>query len=217
MFKIFFALSQILPVIFYLSFIKRNKHEGLQVVFFYCLASIIFEYLFVVLRDKIDSFYLFASFTIIEYSLFSIFLFLSFPSKRLRIIPIIGSLIFYTIAIVNFQLKRSQTFDSLAASVESILIIIYSIIFLYGQITDPTVIFVYHKKKFWIVIAFFIYFSSTLFLFLYAATFTLQQNRTYWIINNTFDIVKNILFCIAFSMKKIKPAKYPLESLYADI
>lgn len=218
MFKLLFGLSQLLPVVLYLSFFKRNKHEGLQAVFLYCLSSIIFEFLFVALRNKIDNFYLFALFTIVEYTLLSVFMYLSIKNKKLRLIPIIGSLIFYVIAIFNFQLKRSQNFDSLAASVESILIIIYSLIFLYGQITDSNVVFVYHKKKFWIVIASFLYFSATLFLFLYAATFTSQQNKTYWIINNTSDIVKNVLFCIAFSMKKSKQSDYALEeNLYADI
>jgi len=120
-------------------------------------------------------------------------------------------------AIINFTTKKSESFDSLSASVEAILIIIYSIIFLYEQIKDPSVIYVYYTKKFWIVIAFFLYFSSTLFLFLYAATFTNQEHRSYWYINNIFDILKNILFCVAFIMKKNKMYKSPLESLYADM
>ena len=215
--SILFTLSEILPVILYICFARRNRHEGLFVIFLYCLTSLVTESLFFFLQHKIDQFYLFASFTICEYTLFTVFLYLSIKYKKLKSIPILGSLIFYTMAIINFTTKKSETFDSLSASVEAILIIVYSIIFLYEQIKDPSVIYVYYAKKFWIVIAFFLYFSSTLFLFLYAATFTNQEHHSYWYINNIFDILKNIFFCVAFAMKKNKVYKSPLESLYVDM
>ena len=216
LFNLVFILSEILPVILYACFTRRNKHEGLQVIFIYCLLSLSTEYLFIILRHRIDKFYLFASFTIIEYTLVSIFLYSSIKGK-LKYIPAAGSLIFYAMVIINFLTKKSEIFDSLSASVESILLIIYIIIYLYGQIKDPSVMFVYQTKKFWIVIAFFIYFSSTLFLFIYAATFTNQEHKSYWYINNIFDIIKNILFCIAFSMKKSKNTRHSIENMYADI
>ncbi len=160
--------------------------------------------------------YLFASFTICEYTFFTLFLYLSLKAKKFRLISIIGSLIFYTIAAINLTPRQSETFDSLSASVEAILIIVYSILFLYEQITDPSVFYVYQTKKFWIVIAFFLYFSSTLFLFIYAATLTNQEHKSYWYINDIFDIIKNILFCIAFVMKKGNKSPYPFETLYPD-
>jgi hypothetical protein len=210
-------LSEILPVILYVCFLRRNKHEGLQVIFIYSLVSFITEILFFLLRPWIDIFYLFASFTVCEYTLLTIFLYSSIKDKKLKIIPIIGSLIFYSMAIINTITKKSETFDSLSASVEGILIIIYSILFLYGEINDPSIIFVYQTKKFWIVLAFFLYFSSTLFLFIYAATFTNQEHKNYWYINTIFNITKNILFCIAFTMRKSKKSELPLDNLYADM
>ena len=123
----------------------------------------------------ISIFYFFASFTILEYSLLTLFLYRSIQDRRQKYVPIIGSVAFFAIAVINFLQGRTSNFDSLSASVEAILIIIYSLIFLYGQIKDPSVLFVYNTKKFWVVSAFFIYFSSTLFLFLYAATFTKRR------------------------------------------
>lgn len=217
MFPLIFALSEILPVIFYLCFFRRNKNEGLQVIFIYCLISFATEYLFLFLRHSVPKVYLFASFTICEYTLFTLFLYLSLKGRTFKIITLIGSLIFYAMAIMTLANKQTETFDSLSASGEAILIIIYSILFLYEQITDPTVTFVYQTKKFWVVIAFFLYFSSTLFLFLYAATLTKQEHKSYWYINDIFDIIKNILFCIAFVKKKSKKEQYPFENLYPDI
>lgn len=217
LFYLIFLIFELLPVIFYVSFLRRNKHEGLQVIFAYCLGSLFTEILFPFLRQRINPLYLFASFTIFEYILLTVFLYTSIQGARLKYIPIIGSLIFFAIVIANLVQDRSSTFDSMSASVEAILIIIYSIVFLYGQIKDPSVLFVYYTKKFWVVIAFFLYFSSTLFLFIYAATFTHQEQKSYWFINNIFEILKNFLFCIAFSMKKNKALKHPMENLYADI
>ena len=218
MYLIFF-LSELLPVVFYLSFLRRNKNEGLQVIFIYCLVSLSMEIMAPVLIKafSISNFYLYASFTVVEYSLLTLFLYRSIQDIRQKFIPVIGSLVFFATVVTNFLHNQSSSFDSLTASMEAILIIIYSILFLYGQVKDPTILFVYQTKKFWVVVAFFIYFSSTLFLFLYAATFTKKEHNNYWYINNIFDIIKNILFCIAFGMRKSRKPEFPIENLYTDI
>ncbi len=156
----------------------------------------------VVSVDHTYMFYFWASYTIIEYSLFAFFFYTAFKDKKTRYIPIIGTLLFYGIVFITFYEKNTKAFDSLSASMEAILMIIYSIVFLYSQITSPEIIYLYSTKKFWIVIAIFLYFSSTLFLFLFAADFTNPQNSSYWVINNLFEILKNIIFCISFAMKK---------------
>ncbi len=216
MFNLLSFIFELLPVVFYVSFLRRNKHEGLQVIFIYCLASLGTDILAPALKHafNISDFYLYACYTILEYSLLTIFLYRLIQDPRLKYVPIVGSLAFFTSVVANFLHRSTSNFDSLSASVEAILIIIYSILFLYGQIKDPSVLFGYNTKKFWVVIAFFIYFSSTLFLFLFAATFTRQEHRNYWYINSTFDIIKNILFCIAFAMKKSDKRKNPMEENY---
>lgn len=218
MLRLVFLALEILPVVFYVVFFRRNKHEGLQVVFIYSLISVAYEFIAPQLKKHfhIDNFYLYASFTIIEYLLLTTFLYFSIQDRRLKYIPIVGSLAFFATVVVNFLHIRSANFDSLTASVENVLIIIYSIIFLYVQIKDPSILFVYYTKKFWVVIACFIYFSATLFLFLYASNFSTQEHTNFWYINTIFDILKNIFFCIAFSMKKNK-APNPIENYYTDI
>jgi hypothetical protein len=213
-----FLVFELLPVVFYVSFLPRNKHKGLQVIFIYCLISFGTEILAPLLKKVFDInvFYTLATFTIIEYSLLTIFLYRSIDDRRLRYVPVIGSLVFFPVAIINFLQGRITNFDSTTASVEAILIIIYSILFLYGQIKDPAILFVYNTKKFWVVGAFFLYFSSTLFLFVYAATLTKQEQHNYWYINDLFDIIKNILFCIAFTMKTSSKPKNPAEDSYED-
>jgi len=172
-------LSELLPIIFYLCFVKRNSGQGLWVIFLYCLSSILMEAILGLLSHKADNFYIYAFFTICEYLILTLFFYQSLKEKKLRYIQIGGTTVFFVVAIVNFIYKKAETFDSLSATVEAIIIIIYSILFLYDQIKDPSIVFVYNTKKFWVVIALFLYFSSTLFLFLYATTLTKQEYKNY--------------------------------------
>ena len=170
------------------------------------------------LEHKLNVFYLSASFTISEFILISLFIYLSLKKKKIRYLVLIGVPFFLVIATINILNGGKGTFfDSLSASAESILLIIYSIFFLYEQLTDQEVIYVYYLKKFWIVLAVLLYFSSTLFLFIYAETLTQQEYNNYWSINNVFNILKNILFSVAFLMKKSDKAHHSLDTTYADM
>jgi hypothetical protein len=190
----------------------------LWVIFLYCLISIGTDNIYHYLTSRIYIFYTYSSFTIVEYTFFALFLYFALKEKAFKYILLGCSLLFYIIAIHNLVTIKTERFDSFSASVEDILLIIYAIFFLYEQITAPDTFYVYYTKKFWIVIGLLIYFSATLFLFIYAATFTDAQQRTsYWSINNFSDIIKNLLFSISFTMKADKKQPYPMETLYNDM
>ena len=206
--------SEILPIVLYLLLLSRNKGEGLRVIFFYCCFSwltetIIFNRLHLHIPDYIHD----SGFTILEFTFISYFAYTSLQGKILKKIPLIGALIFYPVAIIYFT-RKQEGFDSMPASVEAILIITYCILLLYEQINNPEVLFVYNTKKFWVTIAFFLYFSSTLFLFLYARNFTQSEYAKYWNINNFFEILKNILFSVSFILNKSKDPY--LQNLTSD-
>ncbi|HTI91024.1 MAG TPA: hypothetical protein VL727_10575 [Puia sp.] len=212
------VLSGVLPMIFYVCFLKRNKQGGFWVIFLYCAISFLTDNVHHELRDRSYIFYLNSSFTICEFGLFTLFIYLSLKNKPFKFFTLIGVALFLIIATINLLNGSGGTiFDSLSASAESILLIIFSIFFLYEQLTDPTVMYVYYLKNFWIVLAILLYFASTLFLFIYAATLTKQEYNNYWSINNFFNILKNILFSVAFLMKKSDKAHHSLDTAYADM
>jgi len=189
------------------------------VVFLYCIASFITDNAYTHRTTRDYSFYIFSIFTIIEYTLFSLFIYLSLKEKIFKTILLACSGIFYSISIYNLVTEKAgaESFDSISASLEASLIIGYCIFYFYEQIKDPTVIYVYQSKRFWVILAFLIYLSATLFLFIYAATFTKQEHKNYWGINNISDIIKNVLFSISLIMKKEKKETYPVENLYPDM
>jgi hypothetical protein len=190
--------TELLPIIFYLIFLKRNRGEGLWVIFFYCVLSFGTEILGSILNPR----FIFATFNLLQFTLFSFFCYISFKNKKFKYIPIIGAVVFYGITIRNFA---NTNFDSLSLSLASIFFIPYCILLLYEQIRDTDIMVAYNNKKFWIIIAFFLYFSGTLFLYLYFKQLTVEQKLSYWQINNFFEILKNILFCVAFIMKRPIP------------
>jgi hypothetical protein len=198
--------TEILPIIFYLVFLKRNKGEGLWVIFLYCILSVLTE----VLGGMMNLRAIFACYNIVQFSLFSLFFYLSLKEKKFKYIPIAGAVIFYVIAIRNFD---NSGFDSFSVSLASIFFIPYCVLLLYEQMRDSSIEFVYYDKKFWIVVAFLLYFSGTLFLYIYINTLSEQQRSSYWQINNFFEILKNILFCISFIMKKRDKSSYMMDSL----
>jgi hypothetical protein len=149
-------------------------------------------------------------FIIVQFTLFTFFFYSSLQGKKAKFIPIVGALVFYGFSIANFTNKR---FDSFSASLASVLIIPYCILILYEMMKDPAVGFVYYNKKFWVIIAFFLYFSATLFLYIYFSTLSTEQLTSYWVINNIFEILKNILFSVSFIMKKSDKPPYAMDEL----
>ena len=196
--------SGFLPIIIFLLFLNRNKEGKLWVIFLYAIISLITDYSYNIIdsSNKKILFYIYSFFTIIEFTLCALFLFNNINSRRFKRLLLICSSLFFSISIYNLFQNAYENFDSLTASVECILIIFFSILFLYDQIKEPELIFIYTSKKFWIIVAFFLYLSSTLFLFIYASKLTKPELHYYWKINFVFNILKNILFAVAFLIKK---------------
>lgn len=202
--------TEILPIVFYLVFFKRNRGEGLWVIFLYCVLSVLTEILGGILKLPVIVDY----YNFVQFALFSLFFYTSLKDKRFKYVPIAGAVIFYVIAIRNIT---NTAFDTFSLSLASIFFIPYCILSLYEQMRDPSIVIVYNNKKFWIIVAFFLYFSGTLFLYVYIYTLPKDQRSSYWSINDFFDILKNILFCVAFIMKKNTRPSYLTDNLDPDI
>jgi hypothetical protein len=191
--------SGILPIIFFFLFFERNKKGGLWVIFFYVLISFFTDFILTSfsIPSKV-SFYFYSLFTVLEYSLFSAFLFINIKNVQFKKILFIISLLFYVFCIYSSLFTGENNFDSLPASIEAILIIFYCILFFYEQINMPDVSFIYSSKKFWITTAFLIYLSGTLFLFIYTSGLSELEQSYYWPINYIFNILKNLIISLAF-------------------
>ena len=211
------GLSGLIPIIFFLIFFRRNNGVILWVIFVYALFSISTDIGYLILhKSEIAKFYIFSTFTIVEYTLFAIFFYLNLKFHRIKRFIIVSSIAFFIFAIYSMIKSIDHKFDSLPASVESVLIICFCIFFLYEELRNPEIsLVIYTSKKFWITIAIFIYLAATLFLFISTAYISEEERKAYWPINYFANIIKNLLLTVAFVLRSEKPISSPFKKSYS--
>jgi hypothetical protein len=199
-------LSNIIPLLSFIFFYKKNKRKEVFILFIYVIISFATDFILSSLNKKLHPSSLFtvlSLFTILEYFFFTLFIYLVIKRAIFRRLFAALSIIFIIFSLIHYWLNvGKQNFDSLPASVESILIVFFCILYLFEQINTPEVVLVYESYKFWIIIGFLIYLAGGLSLYILAANLTDEEMNSYWKINYAFNMVKNLLFAIAFAMKK---------------
>ena len=177
-----------------------------MVIFFYILYCAINEGMSFYLQNiqSMNFRYLLYAFTTIEYSFFCNFIYVILDKGRFRkTIPVIwaGFILFALIDL--FYVNKGNGFDSFTSGIESMIILLLCVYYLFSQIKGSNTLLIYSTFDFWIVIAFLIYFSGT--FFLYLMTDKMMQStyfqQLYFIINISFNILKNILLSIAMTMR----------------
>jgi hypothetical protein len=148
--------------------------------------------------------FLLYAFTIAEYSFFCYFIYIVLPKTFIkRIVPLVW-IGFVLLAIIDIiYISKDNDFDSFAIGIESIIILLLCSYYLFVQIKGSNTLLIYSTFNFWVVIAFFIYFSGTFFLYLLTNKMLKDASfhKMYFIINISFNIIKNILLCVAMTMK----------------
>jgi hypothetical protein len=209
--------SPLLPICFFLLFFVKNNKRDIWVIFIYSLFAFITDRLLLNFKSSEYprlSFSILSLFTIIEFTLFTIFIYFSLRSRKIKSSILIVSAIFVFFSIIFYFLKLgNEKFDSVSASIEAILILAFCILFLFDNInTEPS--FIYEKYEFWIIVGMLIYLGGVLFLFIFSSSFTKDEKNIYWNINYSLNILKNILFAIAFFMKKETTNNLTMQNRY---
>ncbi len=151
-----------------------------------------------------STFKLFALFTVVEYSFFCYFFYLVISKGTIKKIAPFIWLAFVLFAFIDFFfLNKANSFDSFASGIESIIVLLFCIFYLYLQIKHTNDLLLYSTFNFWVIITFLIYFSGTFFLYIMAENMisNVVFHKLYFIINISCNILKNILLCIAMCMK----------------
>ncbi len=165
--------------------------------------------------------YLFLLFTIVEYSFFCYFIYIILPKGSIKkAVPFlwIGFLLFAGIDYAFFS--KTYEFDSIASGIESIIVLMLCIYYLFSQVKGSNNLMIYSTFNFWAVIAFLIYFSGTFFLYLMTERMMDSPSfqKMYFVINNSFNILKNLLLCVAMTMRlnSVKQQKSVIPDLDDD-
>lgn len=191
---------------FFLLFKSKSKQKSLKVIFFYIVYCILNEganfYLQSIRSEK--TIYLFYAFTIVEYTFFCYFIYLILHKSFVRkTIPFLWlALIIFDLINVIYK-NNTFGFDSITSGIECIIILLLCISYLFIQLRGSNSLSIYSTFDFWVVITFLIYFAGTFFLYMLAQSMgrDVSFQKQYFIINIAFNILKNILLCIAMTMK----------------
>jgi len=192
-------------------FFLKGKNVRLRVVFFYLLYSFLSDLIINKLLNKIDPFFGYRMFTIVEFVLISTYFCLLFTSRKVKVAIPVVALLFVSFCVFDLLTSKSSYFDSIPVGLEAILILSYCIFYLFEQMKKADSIFLYSSPDFWIVVSLLIYFAGTFFVFIYAQKYYGNESffNNYQVINSTFLILKNILLVIAFFMRT-KAENYPI-------
>jgi ABC-type dipeptide/oligopeptide/nickel transport system permease component len=127
-------------------------------------------------------------------------------------------LIIYIIFRLFYRDKTEITFNSINVAILAIMVIVWSILFFYEQLTKPAdgnQLFLYSSPSFWIVTAYFIYFAGTFFLFIYSQGKNIKSDtefeNQYNLIHGVFVLIKNILLSMAMFSSGGNIDKHPAK------
>ena len=200
--------SHLLPLLLFFLFLARNKKTEVRVIFFYCLYSFINDYLITFFSSKGKSgdnsiLILLSIFTLIEYILFSVALFLIVKKPLFKRIIFLASPFFLAVCTYQFYLNlHTSTIDSISITVEYIFIIAFALLYFFEELNEPSTTFIYSSYKFWMILGILIYSTGTFFFFMQSSDLTDEQWDTWSPINYVFTLIKNILFGVAIIIRK---------------
>ena len=210
-------LAPLLPLLFFLLFKRKAKEKAVWVIFFYVLYCAINEFVNLYLQQINSNWVLhfFNVFTIVEFSFISYYFLLIFKNetKTQNVIKFLW--IVFTIYVISniFLNKWPKVWDSIAIGVESLIVIILCVYYVFIQIKRTNPLTIYTKFHFWVAVTFVVYFSGTFFLNIMAESMRRNPDyqMLYFYINIGSNIMKSILLAVAMTMHlpKVEEATLP--------
>jgi hypothetical protein len=175
----------------------RPTQKSYKYLFAYIFYSIISDLIFSKLSIKYleSEIYSFRLYTIVEYTLLTLAIKEHIKSQMILKFIYTFSFLFYCLAFFDSILGKISQFDSLPAGFESILLLVYSLFFIYEKVINNTLNF---NGFTWVVIGLIIAFSGTFFLFILT-----QKNFENQVFIITYGYIVAIFNIIKFTFLSI--------------
>lgn len=205
--------TSILPAIFYLLRFKQLKTDKLLQVIFFIVLLIFSSEIFAAYLGMHGhpNHYVYNFIDLIQTLLlvFLVFKPLLQHKSSSKIVLLIGIGFSLLWLLLKFQTRFSE-YDKVSAAISSLIVFLLSLYYFFEQMNKPSDVFIYQKRYFWIVTAYFIYTAGTFFVFLVFSSS--GEDYTNLLINSFFVIIKTIFLSIAMFMKNTpaKPKKFEL-------
>jgi uncharacterized membrane protein YgdD (TMEM256/DUF423 family) len=157
--------------------------------------------------------YSYRLFTIVEFTVLSVYLLKEIVSDKFRLFIKLSSLVFGAFVLFDLMTGTLNEFDSIPTGVESILILCSSLLVLYERIIKNEE---YNVSSIWISVGIVLFFSGTFFLFILSESNFNDSafSETYSYILASFKIISYILFSIGIFLENknlFKPSYSQLQ------
>ena len=124
-----------------------------------------------------------------------------FSTKFVKIFISLLAIFFTTTWMISgISIGLKKTFD-ICANIQNVSILALTLYYFYEQVIKINTIFIYKEHRFWIVAAYFIYFSGIFFLFIYIPSLSQDDLIIYYSLNYVFIIIRSALLSIAMFVK----------------
>jgi hypothetical protein len=94
------------------------------------------------------------------------------------------------------MVTQNVTKYTIVSPIESLIIMIFCILILFEMLNKQDDVFIYSSPIFWIILAFLVYTSGTLFLYI-IRTIDITEAKRWWAINNVCNIIANLMIALA--------------------
>jgi hypothetical protein len=196
---LFFFDAFVVLQVFYLFIRKKKIDSKLWLLVVYCVSDSLCNSIVNYTSYQVD-YYVYGLFTLIEYSVFTLFLLKNLQKKVFKKIITYISAGFILFNIYHTIFSNHRGLDSIPIGIETILIFVYCFYYLYTQMNVVQDAFIYNKYQFWIVIGFMVYLGGSFFIYIFFNILDRKIVLEYWFLTYVFYIIKNILFAIGISL-----------------
>lgn len=202
-------LSEVLPLIFCIFYIKKINTKSLKVFFVYTFIQSVFSFWCIYAFYFLDSYgiymLLLRAHLIIEYIIVGLFFFLIVKNKTIKSSLFFSIIPFLCYNFYDYFNNGSGLFGTLPTLIEFIVFIFIIIVYFFEKMNTTLDAFSQYSIHFWICVGLFVYFTGNFFYIL------LVENSKHSdqsiknqlnVIYSSVTIVKNIILGLAFLNKE---------------
>lgn len=199
-------ITLLLPII--LFFFSKKRSPELWVICFYTIFSVLRQIAILILSNSHANVVnvLSALNPLTNFIFVSFYFYLANHQKLDKKFIFIISILYIPTQFFQFFLPLSSTSQSIIATINTLIILGFSLAYYYNQLKNPNITFIYLHPNFWITTGMFLFSSGTFFVFWFNqiykddTLFTFQ----YVYIHAVIYIVRNFCFSIALLIKPYK-------------
>lgn len=200
------ALSAILPLLAAVVNFRRLDQVLRTAAAFFLVAALFELILVLTIRAGIaNNMPLLHLFIAISITFFSVIYYQAFYNKLLqKVVLFLGPAALMMVLVNAFFLQGIWMYPSLSNTIQSIVMIAFSLLYFYQIFTRQEYIHIEKQGLFWINSGVLIYFSINIFLFMLFNLVIAQQRQELYAIHSVTNIISNILYAIGLLCKPQK-------------